>query len=730
MRSFDAVLSRVDTLRGFALLATAGLLGSFTGVLYTFVDVAGDVEAFVLAVAGTVLVATLVARVLKPLYATVIVLGMLVVGLTWYVFSLSYTPAVAAMVDSNVALLSGESIHQIRQSGTWALAVVPAPVFATWYFALRGWYGTAVLSGGAMLGYVVLTGDATLPVVLLGVVAGAAMLAFGDLGRYQGSTAGAEYVAIGLAVMVLVPLLISAVPTGAGSPVALGGGGGSGGDGGRTLENTLLAEGDRFRVQGSIELSPAVRFSVDSEVSRYWKARSFDRYTGDGWALTGDTTALNRTELPFPPGARQIVTQRVAVESRLTTLPAAWRPISVGDTVADNVSVTAEGDITSDVTLEEGDAYWVTSAIRTASDASLATDGTEYPARIDDRYTQLPASTPDRVAERTGEITDGAETPYETAQAVESWLEANREYSLDVDRPEGNIADAFLFEMDRGYCTYYATTMVTMLRSQGIPARLATGYTTGQQVDDTSYVVRGLDAHAWVEVYFPDSGWVSFDPTPAGPREAVEGERLEQARSADDPDVDTEESSAATETPPPTPTATDTDTNDTRTPVENTPVEVNESQFGSPGQEPPTVGGGPESSLPDLPPREHLALGMVLLVGAAAGVRRSGLVRRLRRTARVRYQRRHDPARDVEVAFERMAILLEREHRPRESGETVRQYLEGIGAPDSAHELAAIHERATYGGTVDGAMADDAVELVEDLRAAYAGGLVPWRDAS
>jgi transglutaminase-like putative cysteine protease len=726
VRVLDAATARIATLRGFALLATAGLLASFTGVLYTFVDVAGDVEAFAVAVLGTLLVATVLARVLKPLYAILVVVALLVVSLAWYVLSLTYTPAVFAMIDSNVALLSGKSIHRIRQSGTWALAVAPAPVFATWYFALRRWYASAVLCGGSMLGYVVLTGDATLPVVLLGVVAGAAMLAFGDLDRHGGSIAGAEFVAIGLAVMVVVPLLISAVPTGAGSPVALGGGGGDGG-GSQTLETTLLAEGDRFRIQGSIDLSPAVRFSVDSEIGRYWKARSFDRYTGDGWALTGGTTPLNRSELPFPPGARQLVTQRVAVESRLTTLPAAWRPISVGETVADNVSVTAEGDVTSDVPLTEGDAYWVTSAVRTASDASLATDGTEYPADISERYTQLPASTPDRVGERTAEIADGSETPYETAQAVESWLETNREYSLDVDRPDGTIADAFLFEMERGYCTYYATTMVTMLRSQGIPARLATGYTTGQQVDDGSYVVRGLDAHAWVEVYFPDSGWVSFDPTPAGPREAVEGERLEQARSANDPDVDTEESSAATETPTPTPIETDTGTNGTLTPVQRTPVEANESQFGSAGPDQPTVDAGPEGGLPDLPPREHLALGMVLLVGAAAGVRRSGLVSRLARSGRIRFQRRRDPATDVDVAFERMSILLERNHRSRETGETVRQYLEAIGAPEPAQRLAAIHERATYAGTVDRETADTAIGLVDDLRAAYAGGWVPWR---
>ncbi|WP_148417044.1 transglutaminase-like domain-containing protein, partial [Haloferax sp. KTX1] len=89
------------------------------------------------------------------------------------------------------------------------------------------------------------------------------------------------------------------------------------------------------------------------------------------------------------------------------------------------------------------------------------------------------------------------------------------------------------FEMDEGYCVYFATTMVTMLRTQGIPARMTVGYTSGQRIDENQWVVRGLNSHAWVEVYFPDQGWVQFDPTPSGPREAVRQQRIEEASSDD-----------------------------------------------------------------------------------------------------------------------------------------------------------------------------------------------------
>jgi len=95
--------------------------------------------------------------------------------------------------------------------------------------------------------------------------------------------------------------------------------------------------------------------------------------------------------------------------------------------------------------------------------------------------------------------------------------------------------------MDAGYCTYYATTMVTMLRSQDVPARFVTGYTDGERVDEDRQVVRGLNAHAWVEVYFPEYGWVQFDPTPGGPREAVREQNLQQARDNEETAVDTTE---------------------------------------------------------------------------------------------------------------------------------------------------------------------------------------------
>jgi hypothetical protein len=100
--------------------------------------------------------------------------------------------------------------------------------------------------------------------------------------------------------------------------------------------------------------------------------------------------------------------------------------------------------------------------------------------------------------------------------AFESWIGANVVYDLDAPTPAEGVdaVDDFLFSSRRGFCEQIASALAVMLRTQGVPARLATGYLPGER-DRISGVwkVRASDAHAWVEVWFPESGWQAFDPT-------------------------------------------------------------------------------------------------------------------------------------------------------------------------------------------------------------------------
>jgi transglutaminase-like putative cysteine protease len=697
--------------RVLALLAAAGLLGAVLSVLYGIVQVDGDPTVLFLLAGGSVLAATAFARTVRVAVAVGVATVLLSVGLVLYVLSLPHDPQVVAMLESNLKLLTGQSILEIKRSEVWALSVAPTPLFVAWYLSVRGWYSTAALVGGGTLGYFVLTGDATPVQTLLGVVGVAALIGFGDLDRGGASLSAAEPVAVVLAVMVVTPLLVSVTPAGSASPLALGGGGTT------TVEASIVETDSEVELVGSISLSPEVRYTVTARESEYWRTSSFDRYTGEGWVRTGESVPVGERPLSAPPGETRRLEQTFEAAAAIGTMPAAWRPVDVSGGAADTAQVTSLGGLDPAEELDGGESYRVTSAVPDVSAESLAAAGSDDPADVDEQFTQLPESTPGRVAALTANVTADASNRYETARTIEQYLETNREYSLDVDRPDGNVADAFLFEMAAGYCTYYATTMVTMLRTQGIPARFTVGYVPGEQVDDDQYVVRGYDSHAWVEVYFPGQGWVPFDPTPAAPRQQAERSRLDAARTQNETNVDTNETNPPQSTPLPESDPTEAGE---RSQTSSGPgdIDINDTSPGVVGaiQGRPDEFQNREGGSSPLPSSEDLALGAVVLAGAVAGLRRSGLAGRAYRSVWLRYVRRSDPLTDIEAAFDRLQYLLERRHRPRREGETVRQYLDAIDADRRARRLTQLRERAYYGGVATREMADEAVALLEELR--------------
>jgi hypothetical protein len=245
------------------------------------------------------------------------------------------------------------------------------------------------------------------------------------------------------------------------------------------------------------------------------------------------------------------------------------------------------------------------------------------------------------------------------------------------------------------------------------------------------WVARGYNSHAWVEVYFPDIGWVRFDPTPADPRTAAEQARLDQARANNESSVDTDDTAGngsawtptPTETPDPiTPTPGD-DPNDPNNPDSPTTSDRTPTPNGSETDTTDTLTVTDEDRndddgglLPDEPPsREELALGLIVVAGMVAGVRRSGVTERAYRTVWVRWQPRETPAADVERAYRRLEYLLGKRHRPRRAGETPRQYLDAVDADERATRVLSLYERSHYAGIVSEDAADEAVRLVNEL---------------
>ncbi|KAB1198053.1 MULTISPECIES: DUF3488 and DUF4129 domain-containing transglutaminase family protein [Haloferax] len=709
-----------------AMAATLVLLGAFLSVLYDVTDIVGRRDQFLLVAGGALVLATLVGVTLRPRVALVLTVALLGGGFAAYFFSLPTSQLALLsperLLSDSVALLSGLSALRLLSADVWALAVTPAPTFLAWYLAVRGRIAPAVAVAGVGLGLFVLTGDADGPLTLVGVGAGMAAIGFDSIGRFGRDGGQLDVLTVVLATMVVLSATVTVLPGAGGSPIIPS----SGVAEQPTVEASLVSATDRISIVGSISLSPEVRFEIESTSPSYWQTASFDRYTGSGWVRTGDEDPYTGGRLAEPEGPARVVRQTVTPATPLDAMPSAWRPVAVSGDVANETLVTQQGNIRPSRTIETGENFTVVSAVPQYTPASLRRTGTDYPADVRERYLALPDSTSDRVRERAAEITADAETPYDKAVAIENWLEANKEYSLQVSRPEGDIAESFLFEMDAGYCTYYASTMVVLLRSEGVPARFVTGYTTGEPVGDDRYVVRGLDSHAWVEVYFEDTGWVRFDPTPAGPRQEAESSTLADARDDGQGGVDTNETAdaaaaAANETETPSSTAEEEpEPNETQTETNVTPQTglgpgIAERLGNAPSAVNESTGGG--GLVPELPSRETLFVGLAAVVGVAAGVRRTKLPAQLRWATVAFYQRpTDDPRHDVRRAYDRLELVLEREYRPRRPGETVRHYLDAlsrVGVDERTRRVAGIYERAQYGHGVTRADADEVMAVAD-----------------
>jgi len=157
-------------------------------------------------------------------------------------------------------------------------------------------------------------------------------------------------------------------------------------------------------------------------------------------------------------------------------------------------------------------------------------DDNEYGSYVRTHYLQLPASLNPEIRRLTLEITRDADTPYDKVNAIKDFLETEYTYSLNLGEvPAGDPLSHFLFVSRTGHCEYFATAMTLMTRILGVPARLVKGFQKGEWNSAGEFFdVRQRDAHAWVEVFFPGYGWLSFDPSPR----IVADEYLEQQRTA------------------------------------------------------------------------------------------------------------------------------------------------------------------------------------------------------
>jgi transglutaminase-like putative cysteine protease len=286
--------------------------------------------------------------------------------------------------------------------------------------------------------------------------------------------------------------------------------------------NTIVFDGPtEFR--GNPNLTDDLLFTVTGDAPAYWRARTYTNYASSGWdSVEADWTGF--TESGTEDLAREKLTHEYSVAAATDTLFHAGLPAEF-DQPIESLTFENAPDDGLQVRFTEGREFFPTrtnlrytssGSISNATPRQLRGAGTDYSAELLRRYTQIPDTLPDRVVELARGLTSSFDTPYDKAVSVRDFVRSYQ-YNLDIPGlPVGaDGVDYFLFDLHQGYCDYYASSLAVMLRSQGIPARYVLGYAPGFWNNDLrGYDVLQLNYHSWVEVYFPDYGWVRFEATP------------------------------------------------------------------------------------------------------------------------------------------------------------------------------------------------------------------------
>ena len=265
----------------------------------------------------------------------------------------------------------------------------------------------------------------------------------------------------------------------------------------------------------------------------YWRGRVYDFYSNGQWSIS------NASTLDFQPASQNLnlvnAQNRVDAQFQFTMqlprqslLYAPSEPVWVdqpGSISVDSIESGQNDPFAWFATppIAQGGRYQVRAEIADPTIAELEAAGTNYPAWVQDRYLEVPQNIQAMIQTLAEHVTNGQSTPYDQAEAITNYLRNTIQYSTTVPSPPLGEDPAVwvLFDYKKGFCNYYASAEILMLRSIGIPARLAVGFAEGESSNTlldragnaNTFTVLNRDAHAWPEVYFLGIGWVEFEPT-------------------------------------------------------------------------------------------------------------------------------------------------------------------------------------------------------------------------
>jgi len=267
--------------------------------------------------------------------------------------------------------------------------------------------------------------------------------------------------------------------------------------------------GSSLRLGGARHLSNEPVMDVQIEgIGRYWRAVVYDYYTGDGWLTRDEDKATFGPESPLSIPVFEMrvpVTQTFTYfRDNATVLYAMSNPISVNRSAKATFNALSNEDvqqanipgwlqkgepwveevtyIRSNATVDKDESYQVVSLASQSTVDQLKNAGTDYPAWVTRRYLNLPPSTTGRTRDLAGEVTAGYDNNFSKAQAVERFLRNELKYNEKISAPPAGVdkVDFTLFERKEGYCDYYATSMIVMLRSLGYSGPLCGRFCPGR----------------------------------------------------------------------------------------------------------------------------------------------------------------------------------------------------------------------------------------------------------
>lgn len=323
------------------------------------------------------------------------------------------------------------------------------------------------------------------------------------------------------------PLALAVIACGVLGATFAAGGAGDASQSGDDENSDDAGPGDPLRSSQVLDMTQRPRltdkplFTVDTDRATFWRTNVFDEWNGWQWARSNENgfaispgQAIPLPDIEQPRGRTVAVTQDIELLVGASALPAAPSVASV-DVEGDAV-VIGGTDVVVPRRLGPGSSYSVDSVVSAPNENELASaTNSRLPFDIASPYLD-----PGPVGERTAALAESfvadASRPWELVGEIEAWMAANTEYSLDspTSPPGSNVVEDFLFDAQLGWCEQIASSLVVLLRINGVPARLATGYVPADRaLLGDRWVARERDAHAWTEVWIEGIGWIPVDPT-------------------------------------------------------------------------------------------------------------------------------------------------------------------------------------------------------------------------